>query len=160
MRRNLLLLALAGVSLSACTRELTPRDKLVQAEIVKDRVTQWSKALNNKSLDTLFSMYRHVPELMVTTPIGLLNEGWEAEEQSLRNLYRTIDFMNFVVQSPKITILSKDVAVVVFGHSTTLITGGSRSISAGRGTLVWVKDPDDGLWKIQYEHISRNPGSG
>jgi ketosteroid isomerase-like protein len=104
-------------------------------------------------------MYHEVPDLTTVWTDGSRAAGFEDHEQAVRAYWETIEHLNFVVQSPEVQVLSPDLAVVTFRHSSDVQfkEEGSRETYAGHGTMVWMKDAEDGLWKIHTQHVSRNP---
>lgn len=158
--------------LVGCSQGLTQRQILVEQEAVRAQLDRWVKAVNNvrvvltaegrtvrQNLDSVYAMYHQVDELTVSSPSGTVSEGWEARLEEIRTFYGNLQYVNFVLQGPSVEVLSPNVAITTFGHSTTVQDlQRERSIYAGRGTLVWVKDPDARLWKIHTEHISSAVG--
>lgn len=157
-RSKMLLGVLCGALVGCATPELTDRQRIVEEQVVRERLNSWAKARNNRDLDSLFATYQQGPELMVVSDSGTTVSGWVDQQEAIRGFYSSIDFLNFVLQSPSIEILSPNIALTSFGHSTTVIIQQIRSVTAGRGTLIWIKDQDE-VWKIHYQHISRNPTS-
>lgn len=155
MRRRRWLLAAGVVVVLACTQELSTRERVVEQQLVEARLTTWVRVMNNAAQDSLFGMYHHGPELVVLWPDGRRTEGWEATREAWRAFYADTDYMNFVVQRPTIEVVAPRVAISTFRHSTDIVVSRRRQpVRAGHGTLVWVKDPTDGLWKIRLSQIA------
>lgn len=151
---------LACVAVLGCgpSGRVTSQQRRVELGFIEGRVESWSQILNNGDLDSLLTMYHDVPDLTTVWTDGSRAAGFEDHEQVLRAYWETIEHLNFVVQSPEVQVLSPDVAVVTFRHSTDVqFKEGGRETYAGHGTIVWMKDAEDGLWKIHTQHVSRNP---
>ncbi|NIM52124.1 MAG: hypothetical protein GTN62_13195 [Gemmatimonadales bacterium] len=161
MLRSKVVLVLACAVLVACTQELTRRERLVQRDLVEERMDTWVRLLNNAKQDSLALMYIQSPELQVMWPEGHRSSGWDQEEQALRDFYANIQYMNFVVSDRTIQVLTPEIAVSTFAHSTDIVqlNAQRRPVATGLGTIVWVKDPEDNLWKIYTEQIARNAPS-
>lgn len=158
MRNSRWMLIVAVTVVLACTPELSTRERVVIEATVEEQLNAWVKYMNNARRDSLFSMYHQVPALVVLWPEGKKTSGWEATEAEWQNFYSTTSFMNFVPQSPEIEILSPTAALATFRHSTDIVTQGRRQPTvAGSATVLWMRDPSDGMWKIRASHISRDP---
>ena len=85
--------------------------------------------------------------------------GFGAEGATvLRDFLADLNFINLVPQNPDFDLIDAGTAVVTFRFSVDASLGDtSRDAFAGQGTLVWVKDQTDDLWKIHTQHLSRNP---
>jgi len=159
MRWSTLSVAIVSVVLVGCARpELTRQERMVQEGFVSDRMTQWTTALNNKELDDLAALYDQSPDMTVLWIEGAKTVGFEAYEQMIQDFYGRARFMNFASQNPEVDVITSTVAIVSFRHSVDVQWFDSRrDVWAGDGTLVWVKDPADNLWKIHVQHISIRP---
>jgi ketosteroid isomerase-like protein len=137
---------------------MTQRERLVEQEVLQNRLATWVRVLNNAQVDSLMAMYMPGPEVRVVMPDGQRHQGWEELDEQTRYFYRSINYMNFVMQDPSTVILNQDVAISSFRHSTDIVAAGGvrQPVSAGHVTLVWLKDPQDNVWKISLEHISNN----
>jgi ketosteroid isomerase-like protein len=158
MVRSKLMVALVCATLIACTGGMTQRERLVEQEVLQNRLATWVRVLNNAQVDSLMAMYMPGPEVRVVMPDGQRHQGWEELDEQTRYFYRSINYMNFVMQDPSTVILNQDVAISSFRHSTDIVAAGGvrQPVSAGHVTLVWLKDPQDNVWKISLEHISNN----
>lgn len=158
MVRSKLMVALACATLIACTGGMTQRERLLEQEVLQNRLATWVRVLNNARVDSLLALYMPGSEVRVVWPDGQRTQGWEALDEQVRYFYRSINYMNFVMQDPSTVVLSSEIAISNFRHSTDIVAAGGRRrpVSAGHGTLLWLKDPQDNLWKISLEHISTN----
>ncbi len=159
MLRTTLLVAVVCAAAAGCSPQLTRQERAVQERILSDRMTAWARVLNNRDRDSLAIFYDQVPELTVAWPDGRRTHGWEEQAEAVRDFFRVVARINRVVQEEAIDVLSLDVAVATFRHSTDIILMTTdREIFTGQGTLVWVRN-EARDWVIHLEHISRNPGS-
>ncbi len=150
---------LACVAVLGCgPRGITSQQRRVETGFVEGRVEMWTQFVNNGDLDSLMTMYHNVPDLTTVWTDGTLGTGFEDHDQTTRAYWETVEHLNFVVQNPEVQVLSPDVAVMTFRHSTDVqYKEEDRQTFAGHGTIVWMKDSEDGLWKVHTQHVSRNP---
>ena len=158
MRRSILSTAIVSVALLGCeSPDLTWQQRAVEEQFVQGRVNAWTKALNNKEFEDLAGMYENSPDLTVMWLKGAKAVGFEEYEAMIADFYGRARFMNFAAQSPHVDVLSAAVAIVTFRHSVDVQWFDTRrDVWAGYGTLVFVKDSEDDLWKIHTQHISVN----
>ncbi len=137
------------------------RQRIVAEQQLEGRLTAWVRHMNNAKLDSLSGMYHRVPELTVVRADGRRSVGWEQEAQVIREFYRRVRYMNFVLQDPRIDVLDRGHAVTTFRHSTDVVDsfGVRAPVAVGQGTIFWVKDPQDHLWKIHTQQLSVNAPS-
>ena len=154
--KRTVLLSLTGVIALGCSNRVTTQQRIVAEEAIRGRFQVWTRALNNRSLDTVDAMYLNDEDTYVIDPDGRRFDGWEGVQQGIREFYRSINYMNFVPQEPTVDVLAIDVTTTAFRHSTTIDRRTGRIVSAGNGLLVWAKDPSDGLWRIRSQIISQN----
>lgn len=154
MVRSKLVLVLVCATLAACTPELTRRERMVEQQAVQEQLTTWVRVLNNAKLDSIFASYYNAPETRILWPNGTRSMGPEAIEQRWRAFYGEIQYMNFVMTDPAVELLSPRVALTTFSHSTDVVRLSGRVVEAGHGTLIWMKDPDDGVWKIYLQQLA------
>lgn len=154
--KRTVLLPLMGVIALGCSNRVTRQQRIVAEETVRGRFQVWTRALNNRSLDTVAAMYLNDENIYVIDPGGQRFDGWEGVQQGIRDFYGSINYMNFVPQDPTIDVIAIDVTTTAFRHSTTIDRPGGRLVTAGHGLLVWAKDPSDGLWRIRSQIISQN----
>ena len=157
MRRSHLLLACICVTLVACSVDMSMRARTEAEQELQTRVDDWVRAMNNMDLAFLATMHHRVPELKVIWPDGRVAHGWDEEQALHQEAAEGVDRINFGVQNVEIEVLTRDIALVTFRHSTDIIReDGERAMpTAGSVTIVWVKD--DGEWKIHLEHHSVRP---
>ncbi len=162
MRPSRMLVLLAGVAALGCESDLTMRERAVEEQVVTERLNAWAKALNNARQDSVAAFYTQSPSLEVLWANGTHDDGWEAAQQSLRDFYNGIQFMNFGLQNLEVDVLTRNVAVSTFRHSTDIVERGGlrRPVTSGQGTVVWVKDPADDLWKIYLQQVAVNQTEG
>lgn len=154
--KRTVLLPLMGVIALGCSNRVTRQQRIVAEEAVRGRFQVWTRALNNRSLDTVAAMYLNDENIYVIDPGGQRFDGWEGVQQGIRDFYGSINYMNFVPQDPTIDVIAIDVTTTAFRHSTTIDRPRGRLVTAGHGLLVWAKDPSDGLWRIRSQIISQN----
>ncbi len=154
--KRTVLLPLTGVIALGCSNRVTTQQRIVAEEAVRGRFQVWTRALNNRSLDTVDAMYLNDEDTYVIDPNGRRFDGWEGVQQGTREFYSSINYMNFVPQDPTIDVIARDVTTTAFRHSTTTDRPGGRVVTAGHGLLVWARDPSDGVWRIRSQIISHN----
>lgn len=158
MRRSVLLAGVTAAVLSGCAQEMSRSERSVQEQILRDRLTAWSRVLNNRDADSLAAFYHQVPDLTVAWPDGRRTRGWEEESAAQREFFRGVATMNFVVQDAAVEVLGFNAALTTFRYSADLfLTSTEREIFSGLGTLVWTRPEGSNTWAIHLEHISRTP---
>lgn len=158
MLRSTMLLGLAGVLVAGCSQQLSRQEIAVEEQRVRERVTGWARAIGNRDTGELAAFYHQVPELTVAWMSGTRTRGWEEERETQRQFFRSIARANLVISDLSVEILSATVALTTFRHSSDIIkTSTDRDIFSGNGTIVWMRDETDNLWKIHAAQISRNP---
>ncbi len=159
MRWSRLSAFVASVAVLGCSApSLTPKQRAVEEQFVADRLNEWATSLNNREIEDLTALYQDAPVLSVVWPSGRRAIGFEEQQQAIQDLYNLAQYMNFVTQSPTTEILSPGWAVTAFRYSLdTRYFDTRRELWAGFGTLVWIKDATDGLWRIHLQHMSVNP---
>ncbi len=158
MRRAKLLVVVAAATLLACQpADLTRQELLQFQEQVDTRLAHWVEAKNNGQRDAVLAVYHEEDELLVMWPDGTVARGFEEQRRKLHDFFNAIRYMNFVPQQPRTEVINRRMAVTTFSHSTDLILQDSRrEVRPGRGTIVWMRDPADDVWKIHIEHLSTN----
>lgn len=155
--RSLVPLVLAVAAVLACERQLTPTQRNVQEQVLRDRVEGWARHLNNQAVDSLAAYYESGATLVSVWPDGSRAMGWEERERELRQLMATVSTLNLVLQDPRIRITDRHTAVVTFRYSMDQILAiAQRDVFSGHGTQVWVRD-GTGPWHIAVSHLSRTP---
>ena len=161
MMRSLLLIGVVAAVLAGCARPITRQERSVQEQLVSERVADWARTFNNRGQNALAEFYYQGPELTVVWPSGNRTGGWEEQAQALAAFYRDVARLNIVVQDVSVELLTHDVALATFRHSADIIlTTTDRDIFTGQGTMVWMKNPDDEIWRIRAEQVSRDPQGG
>lgn len=160
MMRSLLLIGVVAAVLAGCSRSITRQERAVQEQALSERVAEWARTLNNRGQNALAEFYYQGPELTVAWPTGNRTRGWEEKSAALADFFHSVARLNIVVQEVTIDLITHDVALATFRHSADIIlTTTDRDIFTGQGTMVWVKDPDDEIWRIRAEQVSRDPPS-
>jgi len=159
MLRRTLLVLLAGAPLASCTPTMTPQERSVEEQMVRDRTTAWVRALNNRQVDSLATYYLQAPELTVAWPGGQRTGGWEEESAAQREAFRGLSTLNLVAQDVRVEVLAPNVAVATFRHSTDEIRGTDRDLFTGHGTMIWIKPDPRGRWVIRALQMSRSPSA-
>jgi hypothetical protein len=162
MPRSRLLVVVACALVMACQPPtMTRSEALRYQQDLEGQVETWTRYMNNARVDSLLSMYDGSASLTVIRPDGSVTRGMEQEEEALRLFYGSIQYMNFVMQSPTTELLSADAAWTHFGHSMDVVgnDGRRRPVLAGRGTIVWLRSTADDVWKIHLLHLAANAPS-
>jgi hypothetical protein len=159
MRRSILLPLALALALAACgPQQLSRQAMAVEEGLIKDRITLWERSMVSLKPDSMALVYERTPAFSAAWPDGKRTTNWDEEEQAQRDFARRTTAFNFNVQDPVIEILSPTIALTAFTHSTDVTDSLSgRAAYSGRGTIVWVKDPTDKVWKIHRLQISRTP---
>lgn len=157
MRRSRILVVLACVAVVACSQEMTSREGRLEQQAVEARVNGWVRAMTNAKLDSLILLYDNSATVHVVWPDGRMAQGYEDVEQSVRDFYGSIQYMNFAMSQLEVQMLGRSAAQAVFRHSTDVVDrNNQRAVFPGRGVLVLVKDRSDKLWKIHTQLLSVN----
>lgn len=158
MRWSMLLPWALAAALVACTPQLSQQDRAVEEQAVQRQVQLWEQSLNSVKPDSMALVYEKSPAFSAAWPDGRRTSGWEEEEQAQRDFAMRTTALNFDVQQPVIEILSPSIAVTTFSHTTDVTDSLSgRALYSGRGTIVWVKDRTEKVWKIHTLQVSRTP---
>lgn len=159
MRWSMLLPWAVAAALVACgPQQLTRQELAVEEQAIQRQVQLWEQSLNSVKPDSMALVYEHSPAFSAVWPDGKRTQGWSEEEQAQRDFASRTTAFNFDVQQPTIEILSPSVALSAFSHTTDVTDSLSgRALYSGRGTIVWVKDPAEKVWKIRRLHLSRTP---
>ena len=157
-RSPCLFLALLLVGCGPGTVAITDRADYTQK--VQGQLGLWTRAINNRSLDTLAMLYVHTRDLETVWPDGEQTLGWTDAAAKWKRWTEPLSQLNFVAQDPQVDIIDQQVAIATFRSSTDVVQGGERRQEFHRVTQVWVRDPADGTWRIRAEHRSRIPAAG
>ena len=159
MRWSTLCVVLSGAAVVGCEPPtFTLQQRAVEEQFINNRLSVWTTALNNGDQDTLIGLYDTSAWLSVVWPDGRSAIGFDELEQSIADTYNLWDMVNYGPISPDVDIIDERVAVVNYRHSLDIrFVDTRRQVSSGHTTLVFVKDEEDGLWRIRRQHISVNP---
>ncbi|MBI4421435.1 MAG: nuclear transport factor 2 family protein [Gemmatimonadetes bacterium] len=153
MTRSFLLAACGA--LLGCGPRLSMTERAVVEQAVRARLDGWVTAINNRSPDGLASFYYRGPELAVAWSDGRRTRGWEQESAAQKEFLGKLSQINFTLSDPVIDPLTAQVAVATYGVSIDMVSNDQRSVTAGQGTSVWVKDPADDMWRIRALQTAR-----
>ena len=148
----LLVLSVAAGCGPSRTVGIAERAQFEQA--VAGQLVVWSRAVNNRSLDTLSMLYLQVRDLFIVWPDGERTLGWPRASSHFESWAAGPAQLNYVVAAPAVDILDRHVALVTFGSSITRLSGRERSTTTGRVMQIWVRDPRDGRWRIRAEQTA------
>lgn len=162
MRWSTLCVVLLGAAVIGCEPATFSRQQRAVAEqFIGNRLSAWTTALNNGAQDTLIGLYDTSPQLNVVWPDGRWAVGFDELEQSIADTYNLWDMVNYGPINAQVDLIDEQVAVVTYRHSLDIrFVDTRRQVSSGHTTLVFVKDEEDGLWKIRRQHISVNAVRG
>lgn len=157
---KLLPLALAVALVACAPQRLTQQERAVEEQQIQGRVQLWEQAMNSLKADSMGMLYQQTPEFTEAWPDGKMTRGWEQQQQALQDFAARTKSFNFDLQDPVIDVLTPAVAVVTFRHASDVADSVSaRALYSGLGTMVWIKDPSDKVWKIHTLQIGRNPAA-
>jgi hypothetical protein len=149
----------AFVALACTPPEMSRSELLRHQQELEGHVSFLVRNMNNAKIDSVLSLYEPGPAVRVIWPDGAVARGYDAAEQALRDFYRSISYMNFVLQDPTTEVLAPGVALTTFGHSTDIVGAdrNRRPVMAGRGVIVWVRHEGSGdQWKIHLLQLGAN----
>ena len=139
-------------TLFACGGGTAPvADRVAEANVLA-RLQGWVKAWNIHNPDSLAPFYAQKDYLTVVWPTGGRSIGWTQESGLQRTFMPTVTVTNLVVQSPRVILVRKDLALVSFPFTLDLAAGGSRQIGPGEATMLW--QHEGGGWRIYAAHLS------
>jgi ketosteroid isomerase-like protein len=150
------LLTVFGVIAFLCCR---PSDQVGIAERaqseagVQASLTQWVRAVNNRSLDTLATLYLQSRDLLIVWPDGDRTLGWPQASSKWGSWDTGPAQLSYVAENPAIDILDHHVALATFRASISRLTGGGSATTSGRVMQVWLRDLN-GRWKIRAEQTA------
>ena len=155
---KLLPLALALALVACAPQRLTQQERAVEEQLIQGRVQLWEQGMNSLKPDSMGMLYEQAAEFSEAWPDGKMIRGWEQQQQALQDFAGRTKSFNFDVQDPVIDVLTPTVAVVTFRHASDVADSvAARALYSGLGTMVWVKDPNDKVWKIHTLQIGRTP---
>jgi hypothetical protein len=162
MVRHTLLIGLACVGLAACEQHMTPQDRAVEEQLLRDRVTGWARAFSNRNRDSLATFYEQTPEFTFAWADGRQTNGWDEESKAQQDFFANVTQTNLVPQDVKVEVFTPAVALVTFRHTADFIVGGTganpvRNYFSGLGTMIWTKPDAKGLWLLRAGQLSATP---
>ncbi len=160
MRPSRFLAMLLLVGVIACSEPtLSVRERAVIEQTLEGQLQSWARAWNNGDRDSLAILYVQSPDLTVIWVDGRSRRGWDDEQMAQTSLFNSTERVNLVVQNPTVQVLSPEVALTTFNHSIDVVRLGGRRemVRSGAGTIIWVKDGLDAMWRIQTAHLSVTP---
>jgi len=155
MPRVLLLTAVLAVSLAGCERRLSLSERTRAEQVVRARLEAWVLTVNSREVDSLGAFYHRGPELTVAWSDGRRTRGWEEETARQREFLSGVSQITLAIRDVMVDVLAQDVALATYGLSLDLTSPQGREVSAGPGTIVWVRDPADNVWRIRTLHTGR-----
>ena len=161
MRALRIVVVLACVGTIGCSSQpsLTLRERAVIERTLDDQLKTWVRAWNNADRDSLSALYVQSPELTVVWMDGRVRRGWEDEELAQTGLFNSTERVNFAILNPVEQVLSRGAALSTFSHSIDVVRLGGRRelVRSGVGTVLWVRDNENDMWKIRLAHLSSTP---
>jgi len=149
-------LVLVGV-LACQAPGMTTQQRIQARQEVTTQFSAWVTAMNNGNRDEVLAFYHDSDQLLVAWPDGTVANGYEAQRLALHNFFNATAYMNFVVSKARTELMGPRAALSTFGHSTDIIGQDSdRRVTPGKGTVVWVRVPEDDTWKIHVQQLSAN----
>ena len=148
----------ALVAVLACQAPgMTTQQRIQFRDAVTARFDGWVTAMNSGNRDEILAYYHEHDQLLVFWPDGTVANGFEGQRLQLHNFLNATRYMNFVTSQARTELLGARTALSTFGHSTDVISQDSgREVSPGRGTILWIRDPVDDVWKIHVQQLSVN----
>ncbi len=155
--RHASLALIAICLLLACSREETSvRQRFLAQSSVSVQFENWTRVFNNMDRDSLALIYHQVPELRVIHSDGSMSRGWTEERDRLSDFFGGVERVNLVTEGLETEVISEDLVLATFRHALAIerVDGQRDPRVSGPGTMVWIKDPADEIWKIHMEHLS------
>ena len=142
--------------------EISVRQQFLAQSGVSVQFDTWVRSINNKNQDSLALLYHQVPELRVLDADGTVSNGWDETRDKWSEFFAGRESVNFVADGLEYDVLNEDVVLVSFRYSlNTERSDGTRDPTlSGLGTIAWINDPLDDLWKIHMQHLSVRYRSG
>ena len=162
MRHTGLALITCSLFVACSGGDISVRQRFLAQSSVSVRFDTWVRSFNNKDRDSLALTYHQVPELRVHHADGTVSRGWGEERENQAEFFNNVEVVNFVIDGLEIEVVSDAVVLTTFRHSLdTERSDGQRDATvSGLGTIVWIKDTADDLWKIHTLHLSARQRSG
>jgi len=135
---------------AACQREhtISLAERAKAAQVVSGRLDEWALNFSNRNLDSLGALYDHGRDLSVAWHDGRRTTGWIEEVAAQRAFIAGVEHLNVTVRDASVDVVAQDVAVAIFSFAVDVVVDGRRSVCAGPGTSVWVRESGDN-WKIR-----------
>lgn len=155
--RHTSLILIAICLLLACSREDTSvRQRFLAQSSVSVQFENWSRVFNNMDQDSLALIYHQVRELRVVHSDGSMSRGWTEERERLSEFFNAVERLNLVTEGLETEVINKDLVLATFRYDLSVqrVDGQRDPRLSGPGTMVWIKDPADEIWKIHMEHRS------
>jgi ketosteroid isomerase-like protein len=141
----------------ACSQEMTRRETMVKQQTAEALVDSWVWAMSNAQLDSLVLHYDETPAVHVVLPDGRMAKGYEGVNETLREFFGEIQYMNFAISQLEVEVLDRGAAQAVFRHSTDVVDrNNQRAVYPGRGVMVLVQNDRGNQWKIHTQLLSVN----
>jgi len=145
---RLILVFLMIPTLGGCQHTMSLAERAKAAQVVSGRLDEWALSLSNRNLDELGALYDHGRALSVTWHDGRRTTGWNEESAAQRAFLSGVEQLNVTVRDATVDVVAQDVAVATFSFAVDAVVGGRRSVCAGPGTSVWVRETADD-WRIR-----------
>ena len=158
MPKGRVLSALALALVLACQPpEMTRQQRIQFQDAVTTRFDGWVTAMNSGDRDEILGYYHEHDQLVVFWPDGTVANGFDGQRLQLHNFLNATRYMNFVTSQTRTELLGARTALSTFGHSTDVIGQDSnREVTPGKGTIIWIRDTADDVWKIHFQQLSAN----
>ena len=142
--------------------EISVRRQFLAQSGVSVQFDTWVRSINNENQDSLALLYHQVPELRVLNADGTVSRGWEETRDKWAEFFEGSGSVNFVADGLEYDVVNGDVVLVSFRYSlNTERSDGTRDPTlSGLGTIAWIHDRVDDLWKIHMQHLSVRYRSG
>lgn len=144
-------LLLFSVFLSCGPRSVGTTSRAQIVQFVHAQLTAWTRAVNNRSLDTLELLYRREPDVTILWPDGRRTRGWNAAQAKWQSWAGQMSQLNFVIRDISVEAVTGNTGLATFRTLTDAVTDGQRTVTPGWAMQVWTHDPADGRWKIHAE---------
>src|SRR4051812_3263033 len=114
MKRLKILLIFGALAAGCSPTGVAITDRAQITEAVAGRFNVWSRAVTNRSLDTLSSLYQHTRDVVVIATDGIWSRGWSEVSPRLQQRNDRLTSLNFVINNSDIDVLDHDVVLVTF----------------------------------------------
>ncbi len=150
------LLVACGLIVACSGRDLSVRGQFLAQSNVSVQLETWIRAINNQDRDSVAAVYHQVPELRILNIDGTVSRGWEEERDRQSQFFDDFEIVNFVVDGIEIEVVNDALVLTIFRQTLDAErnTGQRDATVSGLGTIVWIKDTVDDVWKIHTLHMS------